>query len=169
MANEGQLPFTGNLTADPELRYTPDGTAVCNFTVAVTPKVWDKREGKHVDGQTVFWPCTVWRDFALNVAATFTKGMRVTGLGLVKEDSFEDKQNNKRYVKKLDIESVGPDLRFAQAQVRRGEGGQSGGQSREQAPAFRSAPMQNQDQSGGGWPTTQPGSGGGGGFDSWPN
>lgn len=177
MANEGQLPFTGNIVADPELRFTPSGAAVANFSVAVTPKVWDKNEGKHVDGTTVFWPCTVWRDFAENVAATLTKGMRVTGLGKVVEDNFEDKEGNKRSVKKLDIESIGPDLRFATAKVSKSSGGQSGGQqsggfgggqqsggygsysgNQDFKPAYRDP---NAGQGGGydQWSTSQPGGG----------
>lgn len=177
MANEGQLPFVGNIGGDPELKYLPNnGPAVCNFNIAVTPKVWDKNENKHVDGTTVWWPCTVWRDFAENVAATLTKGMRVTGIGKVVEDSFEDKEGNRRSVKKLDIESIGPDLRFAQAKVTRSEGG---GQQRQAAPqgggygsfdgggdnfrpAYRDSPQQS--QGGGDWPSAQPGGGGG-----WPN
>lgn len=117
MANEPILTLVGNLTADPELRYTPNGAAVANFTVAQTPKSFDKSRNEYVDGETVFMRCNVWREAAENVANTLGKGMRVVVTGRMKSRSFEDKQGNRRTVMELEVDEVGPSLRYATAAV----------------------------------------------------
>ena len=117
MANEPILTLVGNLTADPELRYTPNGAAVANFTVAQTPKSFDKSRNEYVDGETVFMRCNVWREAAENVANTLGKGMRVVVTGRLKSRSFEDKQGNRRTVMELEVDEVGPSLRYATAAV----------------------------------------------------
>jgi single-strand DNA-binding protein len=133
VAGETSITVIGNLTADPELRFTPSGVAVCNFTVATTPRQFDKSANEWRDGETMFLPCGVWREAAENVAESFRKGMRVIVSGRLKSRTFETKDGDKRTVIELDAEEVGPSLRYATAQVRRtqrtgGQGQPAGGQ-----------------------------------------
>ena len=119
MANETVITVIGNLTSDPELRYTQNGLAVANFTIASTPKVWDKQAGEFKDGDALFLRASVWREFAEHVAGSLTKGSRVIAMGQLKQRSFETKEGEKRTSIELDIDSIGPDLRYATAQVTR--------------------------------------------------
>jgi single-strand DNA-binding protein len=122
----------GNLTADPELRFIPSGAAVTNFTVASTPRFWDKQTNDWKDGEALFLRCNAWRQTAENVAETLQRGMRVIVTGRLKQRSFETKEGEKRTVVELDVDEVGPSLKWASAQVRKAErsstsGGNSGG------------------------------------------
>ena len=117
MANETVITVIGNLTSDPELRYTQNGLAVANFTIASTPKVWDKLAGKSKDGEALFLRASVWREFAEHVAGSLVKGSRVIAVGQLKQRSYETKEGEKRTSIELDIDAIGPDLRYATAQV----------------------------------------------------
>ena len=124
MAGDTQITLVGNLTADPELRFTPSGAAVTNFTVASTPRTFDKQTSEWVDGEAMFMSCSVWREAAENVAQSLTKGARVIVTGRLKSRTFEGKGGEKRTVLEVDVDEVGPALRYATAQVTRtGRGG----------------------------------------------
>jgi single-strand DNA-binding protein len=110
---------TGNLTNDPELRFTPNGLAVASFTVASTSKVYDRNSGDWKDGDTVFMRCNVWRQYAENVAESLTKGTRVIVTGRLKQRSYETKEGQQRQVVELEVDEVGPVLRYATAKVTR--------------------------------------------------
>ena len=114
---ETTITVVGNLTADPELRFTPTGAAVASFTVASTPRAVDKASGEWKDGEALFLRCSVWRQYAENVAESLTKGQRVIATGRLKQRSYEDREGVKRTVVELDVEEVGPALRFATAKL----------------------------------------------------
>jgi len=124
MAGETTITIIGNLTSDPELRYTQNGLAVANFTIASTPRVFDKTTNQSKDGEALFLRASVWREFAEHVAGSLTKGMRVIAVGSLKQRSYE-KEGEKRTSFELDIDSIGPDLRFATAQVTRATDGRN--------------------------------------------
>ena len=126
MAGETVVQIIGNLTGDPELRWTPSGAAVASFTVASTPRTFDKDSGKWVDGDALFMRCSVWRQYAENVAESLTKGMQVIVQGRLKQRSYE-KDGQQRTVIELDVEDVGPTLRFATAKVVKAQRGNGGG------------------------------------------
>lgn len=128
MAGETIITVVGNLTADPELRFTPAGAAVANFTVASTPRSFDKNTNQWVDGDALFLNCSVWRQAAENVAESLQKGMRVIVQGRLKQRSYETREGEKRTVVELEVDEVGPSLTFATARVTRAE--RSQGQSR---------------------------------------
>ena len=111
------LTIVGNLTADPELRFTPNGVAVSNFTIASTPRVFDNASKEWKDGEALFMRCNVWKDAAENVADSLYKGVRVIATGKIKQRSWEDKDGNKRTTVELDVEELGPSLKFAQVSV----------------------------------------------------
>ncbi|MCV7742687.1 single-stranded DNA-binding protein [Micrococcus luteus] len=186
MAGETVITVVGNLTADPELRFTPNGAAVANFTVASTPRTFDRQTNEWKDGEALFLRCSVWREAAENVAESLTKGMRVIVQGRLKARSYDDRDGNRRTSWELDVDEVGPALRFATAKVTRAQrGGGGGGQ---QGGGFGGAPAGggfggNSDggfggaQQGGGWGGQQQGGGqaapqdpwsggGGGGWDT---
>lgn len=117
MAGETKLTVVGNLTADPELRYTPAGVAVANFTVASTPRNFDKAENKWVDGESLFLRCSIWRQEAENVAETLTRGTRVVVTGTLRSRSFETKEGEKRTVTELAADEVAASLKFATAKI----------------------------------------------------
>ena len=119
MAGETTLTMIGNLTADPELRFTPSGAAVTNFTVASTPRTWDKQSGEWRDGDPIFLRCSLWRQFAENVAESLGRGSRVIVQGRLKQRSFETKEGEKRTVMELDVDEIGPSLRFVTAALTR--------------------------------------------------
>lgn len=119
MAGETVVTVVGNLTADPELRFTSSGAAVANFTVAATPRTFDRQSGEWRDGEALFLRCNVWRQPAENVAETLTRGMRVIVQGRLRQRSFETKEGEKRTVVELEVDEVGPSLRYATAQVRK--------------------------------------------------
>jgi len=130
MAGETVITVVGNLTADPELRFTPSGAAVANFTVAATPRTFDRQSGEWKDGEALFMRCNVWRQAAENVAETLTRGMRVMATGRLKQRSFETREGEKRTVVELEVDEVGPSLKYATAKVNkvsRGSGGDFGG------------------------------------------
>jgi single-strand DNA-binding protein len=126
----------GNLTGDPELRFTPNGLAVASFTVASTTRVLDRASNEWKDGDTLFLRCSVWRQYAENVAESLTKGTRVIVTGRLKQRSYETKEGEKRQVVELDVDDVGPALRNATAKVSRvARGDSSSGFSSGGAPA----------------------------------
>lgn len=119
MANETPLTLIGNLTNDPELRFTPSGSPVANFTVASTPKTFDRNSSEWKDGETLFMRCAVWKEAAENVAESLTKGTRVVIQGRLKSRSYETKEGEKRTVIELEVDEIGPSLRYATAKVNR--------------------------------------------------
>ena len=130
MAGDTVITIVGNVTGDPELRFTPSGAAVANFTVASTPRAFDRQSNEWKDGETLFMRCSVWRDAAENVAESLTRGMRVIVQGRLKARSYETKEGEKRTVTELEVDEVGPSLRFAAAKVTktsRGGGPRPGG------------------------------------------
>lgn len=137
MANDTTITITGNLTADPDLRFTPNGVAVANFTIASTPSKFDKTKNEYVDDETIFMRCNVWRELAENVAETLKRGIRVVAEGRLRSRSFEDKEGNKRTVMELEVDEIGPSLRRATAVVTKNapKGGGFGGH-----PADREQP-----------------------------
>ena len=132
MAGETIITVVGNLTDDPELRFTPSGAAVANFTVASTPRNFDKNTNEWVDGEAMFLRCSIWRQAAENVAESLQRGMRVVVQGRLKARSYETREGEKRTVFEIDVDEIGPSLKFATAKVNRtsrqgGGGGYSGG------------------------------------------
>ncbi len=130
MAGETIITVVGNLTADPELRFTPGGAAVANFTVASTPRSYDKDSGGWKDGDPLFLRCNVWRQAAENVAESLTRGMRVVVTGRLRQRTFETGEGQKRTVMELDVEEVAPSLKYATAKVEKVErqgGSETGG------------------------------------------
>jgi single-strand DNA-binding protein len=120
MAGETSITVVGNLVDDPELRYTPSGAAVAKFRVASTPRTFDKESNGWKDGEAMFLTCSVWRQYAENVAESLTKGTRVIVQGNLKQRSYETTQGEKRTVYELDVEEVGPALRFSTAKLTKG-------------------------------------------------
>ncbi|WP_114201532.1 single-stranded DNA-binding protein [Janibacter anophelis] len=133
MAGETPITVVGNLTADPELRFTPSGAAVANFTVASTPRTFDRQTNEWKDAETLFMRCSVWREAAENVAESLNRGTRVVVTGRLVSRSWEDKETGqKRSVMEMQVDEVGPSLRYATAKVTKtqrggGGGGQGGG------------------------------------------
>ena len=119
MAGETVITVVGNLTADPELRYTQNGLAVANFTIASTPRTFDRQANEWKDGEALFLRASVWREFAEHVAGSLTKGSRVIAQGRLKQRSYETKEGEKRTSIELEIDEIGPSLRYATAQVTR--------------------------------------------------
>jgi single-strand DNA-binding protein len=149
MAGETIITVVGNLTADPELRYTQNGLAVANFTIASTPRNFDRASSEWKDGEALFLRASVWREFAENVAGTLTKGMRVMATGRLKQRSYETKEGEKRTSIELEVDEIGPSLRYAKATVtRQSSSGRTGGED-----AWASAPA----VSGGADPWATPG------------
>ncbi|GGB23119.1 single-stranded DNA-binding protein [Flexivirga endophytica] len=129
-AGDTVITVIGNLTQDPELRFTPSGAAVANFTVASTPRYMDRQTNEWKDGETLFMRCSVWREAAENVAESLTRGARVIVSGRLKSRSWDDKETGqKRTTMELDVDEVGPSLRYATAKVNKTQrgGGQQGG------------------------------------------
>ncbi|HOA86520.1 MAG: single-stranded DNA-binding protein [Microbacteriaceae bacterium] len=127
MAGETVITVVGNLTADPELRYTQGGLPVANFTIASTPRNFDRQSNEWKDGEALFLRASVWRDFAEHVAGSLTKGMRVIATGRLKQRSYETREGEKRTAFELEIDEIGPSLRYATAQVTRATSGGGGG------------------------------------------
>ncbi|WP_248122577.1 single-stranded DNA-binding protein [Micrococcus lacusdianchii] len=127
MAGETVITVVGNLTADPELRFTPNGAAVANFTVASTPRTFDRQSNEWKDGETLFLRCSIWREAAENVAESLTKGMRVVAQGRLKSRSYQDREGNNRTSWEMDVDEVGPSLKYATAKVTRSQRGGGGG------------------------------------------
>lgn len=127
MAGDTVITVVGNLTADPELRFTPSGAAVANFTVASTPRIFDRQSGEWRDGEALFLRCNIWREAAENVAETLTRGTRVIVQGRLKQRSFETREGEKRTVVELEVDEIGPSLRYATAKVNKASRGGGGG------------------------------------------
>lgn len=127
MAGETTITVIGNLTNDPELRFTPSGSAVANFTIASTPRTFDRQTNEWKDGETLFLRASVWREAAENVAETLTKGTRVVCQGRLKSRSYETKEGEKRTVMELEVDEIGPSLRYASAKVTRNQRSGGGG------------------------------------------
>jgi single-strand DNA-binding protein len=127
MAGETVITVVGNLTADPELRFTPSGAAVASFTVASTPRTLDRTTNEWKDGDALFLRCSIWRQAAENVAESLTRGSRVIVSGRLKQRSYETREGEKRTVVELDVDEVGPSLRYATAKVNRTQRGSSTG------------------------------------------
>lgn len=182
MAGDTIITVVGNLTADPELRFTPSGAAVANFTIASTPRQFDRQSNEWKDGDTLFMRCSIWREAAENVAESLTKGMRVIAQGRLVQRSYETREGEKRTVVELQVDEVGPSLRYATAKVTRasrggGGGGGFGGNSNS-GGGFGGGGNANSgggfsSNSGGGqnddpWATAGPASASGGGFSDEP-
>ena len=128
MAGETVITIVGNLTADPELRTTRDGGAVANFSIAATPRVYDRQSDQWVDGDALFLRCTAWRDLATHCAQSLSKGMRVIAQGRLQQRSYQAQDGSNRTVIELQVDEIGPSLRYATAQVRKMQsGGYQGG------------------------------------------
>jgi single-strand DNA-binding protein len=171
VAGETIITVVGNLTSDPELRYTQNGLAVANFTIASTPRNFDRASNEWKDGEALFLRASVWRDFAEHVAGSLTKGSRVIATGRLKQRSYETKEGEKRTSIELEVDEIGPSLRYATAQVTRSSGGAGGGGGRGQVGGGNGngnggggggRPQQSQPQSDP-WGAPAGGSGGSGG------
>lgn len=143
MSGETQITIVGNLTADASLVFTKSGTPVANFTVASTPRRFDKQRNEWVDGEPMFLTCSVWHQYATNVAESLTKGMRVIVQGNLKARSYEDRNGNRRTSYEIDVTEVGPSLRFVTAQVAR---------TRNESPAAQPGQGGWPQQPSNGWP-----------------
>ncbi len=164
MAGETVITVIGNLTGDPELRFTPSGAAVANFTVASTPRTFDRQSNEWKDGDTLFMRCSIWREAAENVAESLTKGMRVVATGRLVQRSYETREGEKRTVVEMQVDEVGPSMRYASAKVTRAQ--RSGGGGGGGGFGASSGPAQNDP-----WATSGPASGsgsGGGNFSDEP-
>ncbi|MCR6489504.1 MULTISPECIES: single-stranded DNA-binding protein [Amycolatopsis] len=169
MAGDTVITVVGNLTSDPELRFTPSGAAVANFTVASTPRTLDRQSGEWKDGEALFLRCNIWRQAAENVAESLTRGARVVVQGRLKQRSFETKEGEKRTVVELEVDEIGPSLRYATAKVNKVSRGGGGGGD------FGGGGGGGGNRGGGGAPADDPwgsapaaSSGGGGGFSDEP-
>lgn len=123
MAGETVITVVGNLTADPEMRTTRNGSTVANFSIAATPRVFDKQSNQWVDGDALFLRCSAWRDLATHCAQSLAKGMRVIAHGRLTQHSWEDEQHQKRTAVELQVDEIGPSLRYATAQVQKMQSG----------------------------------------------
>ena len=150
MAGETVITVVGNLTADPELRYTQSGVPVANFTIASTPRTFDRHKNEWVDGDALFLRASVWREFAEHVAGSLTKGMRVIAQGNLRQRNYETREGERRSSIELDVQEIGPCLRYATAQVTRSA--QNGQGAPQYAQGGVTAPPT------GDWPSTAPGS-----------
>lgn len=163
MAGETIITVVGNVTADPELRYTQSGLAVANFTIASTPRTFDRQSNEWKDGEALFLRASVWREFAEHVANSLQKGMRVIAQGRLKQRSYETKEGERRTALELEVDEIGPSLRFATAQVTRSQGGGGNRQGGQQSSGGYGAPVQQSQNDA--W--AQPDTGASGGGDVW--
>jgi len=163
MAGETIITVVGNLTADPELRFTPSGAAVASFTIASTPRTFDRNSNEWKDGEALFLRCSIWRQAAENAAESLTRGMRVIASGRLKQRSYETREGEKRTVIELDVDEIGPSLKYASAKVNRTQRGSSsgGGFGGSGSEGGGSAPSDDP------WGSAPP-AGGGGGFSDEP-
>ncbi|MEX5708075.1 single-stranded DNA-binding protein [Parafrankia sp. FMc6] len=164
MAGETVITVVGNLTNDPELRFTPNGAAVASFTVASTPRTLDRGTNEWKDGEALFLRCSIWRQAAEHVAESLTKGARVIIQGRLKQRSFETREGEKRTVIELDVDEIGPSLRYATTKVTKAArgGGFGGGQGGQGGPGGPSGPGGPGGQPGGGYNGGSPQGGGSG-------
>ena len=138
MSGEIIITLVGNCVNDPELKFLPSGVAVCNWTIASTPRAFDKTSNEWKDGDTMFLNCSIWRQAAEHVAESLTKGTRVIVQGRLKSRSYDDREGNKRTVFEVEVDEVGPSLAWATAVVTRATGG--GGKPAPRQPAGRPQP-----------------------------
>lgn len=166
MAGETVITVIGNLVDDPELRYTPSGAAVAKFRIASTPRTFDRESNAWKDGEALFLTCSVWRQYAENVAESLSRGTRVIVQGRLKQRSYETREGEKRTVYELDVEEVGPALRFSTAKLNKSGGGSGGGGGRSFGGGGNSGGSAPDDP----WASAAPAgaSAGGGGFDEDP-
>ena len=150
-AGDTNITLVGNLTSDPELRFTPNGAAVAKFTVASTPRYMDRNTNEWKDGDTLFLNCQIWRQAAENVAESLTRGMRVIVSGRLKQRSYETKEGEKRTVYEVEVDEVGPSLRNATAKVTKMSRGAAGGGSTFTAAEASDDPWASTTPVGGGW------------------
>jgi single-strand DNA-binding protein len=134
------LTVVGNLTADPELRFTPSGAAVANFTVASTPRIYDRQSGEWKDGDALFLRCSIWREAAENVAESLTRGARVIVTGRLRQRTFETREGEKRTVYEVEVDEIGPSLRYATAKINKISRGGGGGAAAPAAAGGAAAP-----------------------------
>ena len=166
-AGDVTITVIGNLTDDPELRFTPSGAAVAKFRIASTPRVLDRQTNEWKDGEPLFLACNIWRQAAENVAETLTRGMRVMVSGRLKQRSYETREGEKRTVMELEVDEVGPSLRYATAKVQKMQRSSGGG-------GFGSGGGGNSGGSGGSsgfddpWASAAPTGGGSGSYDEEP-
>ena len=138
MSGESIITLVGNCVNDPELKFLPSGVAVCNWTIASTPRTFDRQSNEWKDGDPLFLPCSIWRQAAEHVAESLTKGMRVIVQGRLKQRSYDDREGNKRTIYEVEVEEVGPSLLRATAVVTRAtSGAQPGRQPAARQPAGR--------------------------------
>jgi single-strand DNA-binding protein len=156
MAGETIVTVVGNLTADPELRFTPSGAAVASFTIASTPRTFDRNTSEWKDGEALFLRCSIWRQAAENVAESLQRGMRVVAQGRLKQRSYETREGEKRTVVEMEVDEVGPSLRYATAKVNRSSGSDSGGSSAPADDPWGSAPSASGGGSSGGFSDEPP-------------
>ena len=165
MAGDTQITVVGNLVDDPELRFTPSGAAVANFRIASTPRTFDRQSNEWKDGEALFLSCSVWRQAAENVAESLQKGMRVVVQGNLRSRQYETREGEKRTVFEIQVDEVGPSLRYATAKVTRtqrqggssyGGGQQGGGQGGPSDNDPWATPAQSQAPQGGGAPANDP-------------
>lgn len=170
-AGDVNITIVGNLTADPELRYTPNGAAVANFTVASTPRQFDRQANEWKDGETLFMRCSIWREAAENVSESLQRGARVIVTGRLKSRSYETKEGEKRTTTELEVDEVGPSLRYATAKVNKTQrsGGPGGGFGGGQGGGNVSQGNFGGQQSGGNGGFGGNSGGQGGGFGGSPN
>jgi single-strand DNA-binding protein len=166
MAGETVITVIGNLVDDPELRYTPSGAAVAKFRIASTPRTFDRESNQWKDGEALFLTCSVWRQYAENVAESLSRGTRVIVQGRLKQRSYETREGEKRTVFELDVEEVGPALRFSTAKLNKSGSGGGGGGGRSFGGGGNSGGSAPDDP----WASAAPAgaSSGGGGFDEDP-
>lgn len=170
MAGETTITLVGNLTGDPELRFTPSGAAVANFTVASTPRNFDRQANEWRDGESMFINCSVWRQTAENVAESLQKGMRVVVQGRLKSRSYETREGERRTVFEIDVDEVGPSLRYATAKVTKtGGGGGAGYGGGQQSSGGYGGNRGGGGQPGGGQPAGGQAAGGQQAGDPWAN
>jgi single-strand DNA-binding protein len=168
MAGDTVITVIGNLTADPELRFTASGAAVASFTIASTPRSFDKNSNEWKDGEALFLRCSLWRQAAENAAESLTRGMRVIAQGRLQQRSYETREGEKRTVIELQVEEIGPSLKYASAKVNRTTRGSSTG------GGFGSSGTDGGGSAAGGapaddpWGSAPPASGSGGGFSEEP-
>jgi len=169
MAGETTITVVGNLTDDPELRFTPSGAAVAKFRIASTPRTLDRQSGEWKDGEPLFLACNIWRDAAEHVAESLQRGARVIVQGRLRQRSYETREGEKRTVYELEVDEIGPSLRYATAKVQKmsrsgGGGGGGFGASGGGGGGNRPAPSGNSGGGGGNnfddpWATAAPAAG----------
>ena len=156
MAGETIICVVGNLTADPELKFLPSGAAVASFTIASTPRTFNKQSNEWEDGETLFLRSSIWRETAENVAESLTKGTRVIAQGALKQRSYETREGEKRTSYELDVHEIGPSLKYATAKVTKAQRNGGQGTPTTQSQQWGQAPAQGDPWSGGqqsAWPS----------------